>query len=222
MAPVYSVMIALLGGLFLGWVISIIRFFSNENSHLPEGTGYFLGSILAIFLLLFQGGIRFSTMLPRTEPDGFYKAFYRIINDNLPYTYAVVAPPINKVQADQRSYFMDYNYFLQQYNELDSLYATQKKQRFLSVVDKPQRITLPASIFLMIENPDQIHIQPGILDHQKRIMEKMSSWLHKYEEEPGHTVRTYYHDKQVMVVELINEPGASKISDVLWHVEPDN
>ena len=222
LAPVYSVMIALLSGLFMGWVISIIRFLSHENSHFPEGTGYFLGGILTVFLLLFQGGIRFSTMLPRTEPDGFYKAFYRIINDNLPYTYAIVAPPIDKVQADQRSYFMDYNYFLEQYSELDSLYATQKKQRFLSVVDKPQRVTLPASIFLMIENPDQKTIQPGILDHQQKIMRQMSLWLHRYQEKPGHIVKTYYHDSEVKVVELINEPGASKISDVLWHVEPDN
>ena len=221
LAPVYSVMIAILGGLIMGWIVSIVRSATKGNRRLTEGTGYLLGAAMAGLLLLFQGGIRFSTMLPKTQPDGFYEAFYRIINNHLPYTYAIVAPPIDKVQSDNRSYFMGYNYFLQNYGKMDSLYEAHKHARVLPAFDPSSQITLPASIFLMIEKPDSKIIQRGILDDQTKVMREMSWWLKSYRQKPGRTVHTYYHDKEVEVVELVNDPGASDITDVLWHVKPE-
>lgn len=168
-------------------------------------------------LLTWQGGFQYSTLLPNTLPNGFFQAYYRIIDDLLPYSYATVGPEIDRTMAQNRHFFMNYDYLLHEYGLIDSLY-----HQYLLLPEEPglQKTIPPASIFVFVEKPVSNSIQQGILYNAPVVMRQVTTWLDDFARRPGRQVNMFYETDTVAIYEIVNKSTESRVSDILWQIRP--
>lgn len=215
----YGILICIFFGLslhsifvFLEWVIKPIQ----------KITPYVMPILtmgIVVFLYAYQGGLRTSRLLPKTEPNGFFSAYYNIINERVPYTYATVGPELDRELATNRHYFMNYQFFLNNYGAIDSLY-----QQYLTFPDdqRPEvQEVPPASIFLFVEKPPYGSIQQGILYDAQRTMRDMEQWLVTFRQLEGRNIKVYHETEEAIVYEIINRDDESTISGVLKNIYPN-
>lgn len=214
----YGVMICIFAGLAM---YSILIFFEWAISPVQKITPYIAPTItagFAVWFLILQGGIEISRILPKTQPNGFFDAYYNIINERIPYTYATVGPDLDNELAKNRHYFMNYNFFLNNYGAIDSLY-----QQYLTVPDnqRPEEQEVPpASIFLFVEKPPYGSIQQGILYDAQAVMRDLEQWLASFRQLEGRKVKVYHETERTIIYEIVNRESESTISGVLRNIYP--
>ena len=164
------------------------------------------------------GGVNTGKTLPQTLPNGFFESYYSIINERLPFTYATVSPPIDNALSKNRHYFMNYDFFLGSYGNIDSLY-----QEYLELPKelRPDTANIPpASIFVFIQKPPYESIQQGILFEPGEQMLALSEWISKYNSLPGREVLVYRETEDAIIYEIINQKEGSNIGDILMNIYP--
>lgn len=211
----YSLLIAMFIGVVFATLMRWINKVLKLKSRLFQQTAFVLYVLILGAGIYLQGGIKVSRQLPSTVPNGFHESYYKIIDDFLPYSYATVAPEIERVSAKNRHYFMSYQFFLEEYGRLDYLY----RQR-LAAPDTGDTIQAipPASIFVFIEKPPYNAIQQGILYDAPTVMHNMQQWIEGYRKNEDRIVKTYYEDDQSIVYQIINRPGESEVDQILWNI----
>ena len=202
---IYSVFI------FLEWVVKPVK----------KLTPYIMPIVtlgIVVFLFSYQDGLKTSRMLPKTEPNGFFDAYYNIINERVPYTYATVGPELDRELSVNRHYFMNYQFFLNNYGAIDSLY-----QQYLMVPDdqRPEvQEVPPASIFLFVEKPPYGSIQQGILYDAQGTMRDIEQWLVTFRRLEGREIKIYHETEETVVYEIVNRDDESRIDGVLKNIYP--
>lgn len=215
---VYGIFISITAGLalysiflFMEWVIAS---FQKITPYLSPA----LVLIAAFSIFMIQGGFQRNRLLPQTLPNGFFEAYYRIVNERVPYTYATVGPELDRELSVNRHYFMTYQYFLNNYGAIDSLY-----QQYLTVPTE-QRSEVqevpPASIFIFVEKPPYGSIQQGILYNSQSVMRDIEQWLSSFREMEGRTLDVYHETDQTLIYEIVNREGESTINGVLNNIYP--
>jgi len=214
--PLFAITIAMFAGILFSSLMRLIKLIPLSLQARDAVAVLLLVGGMGT-LVVQQGGIHVSRILPNTVPNGFYKAYYQIIRTRLPYSYATVGPEIERINAKNRHFFMNYGYFMDEYGRIDSLYHAQlqvpKAQRKIKQVP-------PASIFIFKENPPYGAIQQGILYADDRVMRDLDQWLQGFRQMPDRKVEVYYRDKYTTVYEIINRGSESNINDLLLHVRP--
>ncbi len=180
-----------------------------------------IGSATAILgtIIFLQQGILISRALPETLPNGFFEAYYEIVGERVPYTYATVGPELDRQLALNRHFFMNYEFFLDNYGVIDSLY-----QQYLEL-PKAMRAgeeIPPASIFLFLEKPPYSGIQQGILYNSQSTMSDMQQWIQVFEGLEGRNIQVYYESDDAIIYEIVNRAKESKINTVLMNIFPEN
>ncbi|SMO34592.1 hypothetical protein [Gracilimonas mengyeensis] len=215
----YGLLIAIVAGISLHSLLMLIEWISDAFHKVKRYAGSVLTAGFAIWFFVLQDGVEVSRMLPKTQPNGFFDAYYSIINERVPYTYATVGPDLDNGLARNRHYFMNYDFFLDNYGAIDSLY-----QQYLTVPDNqrnPEEEIPPASIFLFVEKPPYGSIQQGILYDAQGVMRDMEQWLSSYRELEGRKVEVYHETDNAIVYEIINREGESTITGVLRNIYPE-
>ena len=211
----YALLISILFGLFFANAMRFINW--GIRYHKAAITWIerlaLAGSLAAVLYL--QGGLQVSRVLPSTLPNGFFEAYYQIINTHLPYSYATVGPEIDQTLAKNRHYFMNYTYFLDEYGNIDRQY-----REWLSVPEQERESQSipPSSIFIFVEKPPYGAIQQGILYNSGSVMQDLEQWIEGYRRMENRRIKTYYETEGVIVYELINRTGESLIWDVLLNI----
>ncbi|MFY0684322.1 MAG: hypothetical protein JXR20_07210 [Balneola sp.] len=214
----YSILIAILAGLIFYAFFTIIEVLFKVKHRL---VGYSQPIFLVVLItssIFLAGGINTGTTLPQTLPNGFFEAYYRIINERLPYTYATVSPPLDNTLSKNRHFFMNYDFFLESYSEIDSTY-----QKYLNLPNelKPDTVNIPpASIFVFIQKPPYESIQQGILFEPAQKMEDLNNWITEYKGLPGRQVLVYEETEDAIIYEIINQKDQSYIGDILMNIYP--
>ena len=215
----YAVLIAVLGGLLFYNLIGLLTLVFKRR---PMAQPYveIACAIAGIgYILFLQGGIRTSNILPQTLPNGFFYGYYQIIEENLSYTYATVSPSIDSTLAKNRHFFMDYDYFLNNYSSIDSLYYDQ----LASNIDKQDMESIPpASIFVFVAKPPYNSIQSGILTDPSGKMDALRQWIGEYEQMGGRRVRVYRNYENSVIYEIVNRENEVRVDDILNHAYPDS
>ena len=215
----YAVLIAVLGGLLFYNLVSLLALvFKRRPIFQP-----YVELVCAIagigYILFLQGGIRTSNILPQTLPNGFFYGYYQIIEENLSYTYATVSPSIDSTLAKNRHYFMDYEYFLNNYRSIDSLYYDQ----LAADIDKQDMQSIPpASIYVFVAKPPYNSIQSGILSDPASKMDALRQWIGEYEQMPDRQVQVYNNYENSVIYEIVNREDEVRIDDILNHAYPDS
>lgn len=214
----YAILISVLCGLAFYAFFTIIELLINIKHRYIE----YSRPILMIFLisggLFYSGGVNTGKALPQTLPNGFFEAYYQIINERLPYTYATVSPTIDNTLSKNRHFFMNYEFFLNSYGNIDSLY-----QEYLELPKelRPDTTNVPsASIFIFIQKPPYESIQQGILFDPKEQMESVEDWVARFSSLPNREVIIYKETDDALIYEIINRKDESYIGDILMNIYP--
>jgi hypothetical protein len=212
----YGLLISIFGGLclyaifiFLEWTLDV---FKKITPYLAPATV----TLLAIAFFILQDGVQTSRLLPQTQPNDFFESYYDIINERIPYTYATVGPELDRGLARNRHYFMNYQFFLNNYGAIDSLY-----QQYLIVPSRQiaeQDVVPPASIFLFLEKPPYGSIQQGILYDAQGTMRDLEQWITSYRTLEGREIRVYHETEDAIIYEIINRDDESTIIGVLKNI----
>lgn len=213
----YAVAIAIFASIIFSTIMEVTNKILKFGDRAIRFCSWTLLTLAIGVLLYVQGGMKISLSNPDTVPNGFLEAYYQIIDDRLPYTYATVGPKVQRIMAKNRNYFMDYEYFLSEYSRLDSLYHRQKK---LARISQEPAYILPASIFVFVEKPPYKSIQQGILYDSPSVMQSVNRWLAHYRTLPNRTVEVFYSTDNTVVYEIVNRKNESKIQDILYHIYP--
>lgn len=213
----YALMIALFISVVFTMVLELIRAIFKLGAKKMQIFSW--GLITAIFcsFIFVQGGLKVSRVTPGTIPNGFMKAYYNIIEERQPYTYAIVGPKVQQIMAKNRNFFMEYSFFLEEYHKIDSLYQVQLQ---LPAVEQDGSKVPPASVFVFAEKAPYQSIQQGILYNASSVMHDVEQWIARYKELPNRRVEIFYSDHAITVYELVNSPLESKISNILMEVYP--
>ncbi len=213
----YSVMIPVVFGLVFYFFFAFLEDVLKLKESLSLYIQPFIMVILIAGSLIGTGGIKMTDELPQTLPNGFFNAYYNIVNERLPYSYSTVGPEIDRTLAMNRHYFMNYEFFLQNYGAIDSLY-----QQYLTVpVEQRESEEIPpASIFLFVEKPPYNSIQQGILYESSTVMKDIEQWIATFRELENRTIEVYYESEDAIVYEIINRADESNINKVLLNMYP--
>lgn len=219
--PFYAVIICFFFGIAFKTISDVLAPIFKEKVEVRRYVNYGLAFISLIGLIIIQNGIVVSRVLPQTLPNGFFNAYYSIVNERIPYTYATVGPEIDRELAQNRHYFMNYDFFLDNYGTIDSLY-----QEYLLVprAERETKEVPPASIFLFLEKPPYSLIEQGILYDAFGTMSDMQQWISSFSELEGRTLEIYYESDDAIVYEIINRESESDIGSILmniWAIKED-
>lgn len=214
----YALLIAVFIGLVFLNITRLLKvvFAKNERTYWAVNIGTSIGFVLVLIFL--QQGVLISRALPATLPNGFFEAYYRIVSERVPYTYATVSPELDRGLAENRHFFMNYEFFLDNYGVIDSLY-----QQYLTVprAQREQRDVPPASIFLFLEKPPYTGIQQGILYNSQNTMSDMQQWIEVFEGLEGRNIQVYYESDDAIIYEIVNRDSESRINAVLLNIFPE-
>lgn len=214
----YAILISIITGLtFYVFFTVIDALLKNKNKFVAYSQPVFLVLLLATGIFI-SGGINTGKTLPQTLPNGFFEAYYRIINERLPYSYATVSPPIDNTLSKNRHFFMNYDFFLNSYGEIDSLY-----QEYLELPKdlRPDTVNIPpASVFVFIQKPPYASIQQGILYEPEQQMNDLRRWVNRYRNLPNREVSIYRETEDAVIFEIINQKEGSYIGDILMNIYP--
>ncbi|MFA5668409.1 MAG: hypothetical protein WC967_04140 [Balneolaceae bacterium] len=213
----YSLLISIMAGLMFHAVVQFATFIFRLKKGLSEVIQMIL--VVSVFsgVLVLTGGVNTDRSLPKTLPNGFFDAYYKIINERLAYSYATVGPEIDRTLSKNRHYFMNYDFFLGNYGEIDSLY-----QKYLTVPLELRGIESvpPASIFLFLEKAPYNSIQQGILYDAPSVMRDLEQWLAAFSDLENRNLSVYFEDEEAVIYEITNRENESKLSDVLLNIYP--
>lgn len=213
----YAVTIAAFMGLVFLNISRLFSFLLRKTPKVYKAANVASMITLITTIVILQQGILISRALPETLPNGFFEAYYSIVDERVPYTYATVGPELDRQLALNRHYFMNYEFFLDNYGVIDSLY-----QQYLTLpkASRAGEEIPPASIFLFLEKPPYSGIQQGILYNSQNTMSDMQQWISVFEGLEGRNIEVYYESEDAIIYEIINREEESRINTVLMNIFP--
>ena len=172
---------------------------------------------LTISSLVFAG-IVFSQIEPLSNikasdktPRMVLDAYDKILHEYFPHSYAVVNDNITQTLSLNKHFFVNYEDFLFNYLESDSIYHhNRKKPKFF--IENPQYV-IPKSILVFVYH-DNTETENHFAE-QDQLEPLLKEHIHTLEKR-GRTVSLFYESPYVNVYEIVNEPKSSKIDDLIY------
>ncbi|MDZ7771261.1 MAG: hypothetical protein U5K31_00710 [Balneolaceae bacterium] len=180
--------------------------------------------LAAVVLVPLLSGLRPTGVPAEQPPDAlprnFYQAFHRISSERIPTSYSIIAPAVMRPLTVNRSRFLDYPFFLQNYARLDSLYRRTKAQGGGMPGAELQYEYRPSPhVFLFIAKPPYDFQQSNIPHLQER-MSAMRRWVKNFRARGG-SAEVYYESPQSVVYQLNYETGYALINESLYRTHSD-
>ncbi len=190
------------------------------NLKIPEDN--YLKGITLAFIFLATVGFGYAT-------NGFFQYDYREIDElkadilkvyddlsskNMPYSYAIVNQQYGQFLSTNEHHFINYNVFLNNYPERDSVYQIKKEdKRFLA--ENPDYI-LPQSVFVFITKTDPSESKYHLATPTKTAfnVKRQLDLL----EEKGREIAIFYEDEYLAVYEIVNKKNASNLNDLIFNL----
>lgn len=137
--------------------------------------------------------------------DKIYQTFFRL-------KYSVVNDPATEVISTNKHFFINYDFFLEDYIKRDSIYFKNRKDPTFLV--KNPEYTLTKSVLVFVLN-DKSKAENNAFAQNKNLN---SSLLKKLEElkKKGRKINLFYKTDVLKVYEIVNESEESKISDLIF------
>lgn len=169
---------------------------------------------------LFLGGLVFCAVYYQKDmidtltesdktPRNVLEAYDKITTTYFPFSYEVVNDNSAQVISIHKHFFMNYTDFLEKYPKQDSIYfANADNPKFLKKY--PQHV-LPKSIMLFVFHPDKAKMYGNRGDISTELMRQVALLKTR-----GRKVELFYDHEDFKVYEIINAPGESRISDLIF------
>lgn len=145
-------------------------------------------------------------------PKEILNAYDKISQTFFKNSYCVVNDPAAQVISTNSHFFMNYDFFLNDYPRIDSINTAHKKNP-LFLVKYPQ-YSLSKSVLVFVLKEDH-NDENNYFAQNKHLQDKLLKNLTVLNKR-GRKISLFYESKVLKVYEIINEPRESKISDLIF------
>lgn len=207
-----SVFLPIVLGLNAAIVIRILNFaFKKYERFAPVSVTVLMIAIVYASVYFQRNNINALTEADET-PRQILDAYDKIEQTFFPYTYCVVNDPATQIISTNQHFFMNYDFFIEQYQIIDSInYKNKKDPKFL--IKNPQ-YSVSKSVLVFVLN-DNAKNENNIFSLNKQLKAPLVTELESLRKK-GRKIALFYQSKILNVYEVINEPKESKISDLIF------
>ncbi len=207
-----SVFLPIILGLNAAIVIRIFNLVLHKYERFAPVTVFVMMAAMVYASIYYQERKINSLIEADKTPKQILDAYDKIGQTFFPYSYCVVNDAAAQVISTNKHFFMNYDFFLHDYPEIDSMYFKYKKDpKFL--VENPE-YSVSKSVLVFVLRDDGNH-EDNIFSLNKHLKQDL---LHQIEmlRKRGRKVNLFYESNILDVYEIINEPKESKISDLIF------
>jgi hypothetical protein len=169
-------------------------------------------STMGIVSLLFQNNILTEIPQRNIVNEEIIEAYDILGEKNLPFSYSVVNSSANEVISVNDHFFINYDYFNDEYIQRDSIYAANRLD--VEFLKKHPEIILSNSTFVFLYNENAIADDKNKLNAEEQQKTRINlARLMKAER----SVQLFLKKTSFSVYEIINEPNATNIQDLIFY-----
>ncbi len=145
-------------------------------------------------------------------PKQILNAYDKISQTFFEHSYCVVNDPAAQVISNNSHFFMNYDFFLNEYPKIDSINSKHLKEPDFLVKNPQYSISKSVLVFVLNDNTEE---ESNIFAANKQYQEKLVENI-KLLKSRGRQVNLFYNTEILKVYEIVNQPGESKISDLIF------
>lgn len=199
----------------LSLIFYLVYYFFNTGLKRIQITDWVSAPL--IFLLFFAGAYYSQQQLVQraaktgTLSKNILEAYQLINGSFIPYGYAVVNANIMLPISSGSHYFISYDEFVESYPERDSIYFEYRNDK--EFLERNTQFIVPNSVLVfMYENESsefaaKVRVNPST---KLRVLSEMETLKSK-----GREVRLFFEKDNLKIYEIINNPKAAKIEELL-------
>lgn len=207
-----SVFIPIVIGLNIALVMRLFHWlFPRLEKYSPLTVIALYGLMLYAAVFYQQKGINALTVSDQT-PKQILNAYDKISQTFFAHSYCVVNDPATQVISNNSHFFMNYDFFINDYPRIDSI-NTQNRKDPMFLVKHPE-YSLAKSVLVFVLSEDCID-EKNVFAENKHYQSKLIDNI-KLLRRRGRTVNLFYKSKILKVYEIVNAPKQSKISDLIF------
>jgi hypothetical protein len=202
--------------IILGLNISIISRIFNFGLHRFKKYSPFSVAIIFVTMLYasyyYQEKSVSSLTVSDQTPKQILNAYDKISKTFFRNSYCVVNDPAAQVISNNSHFFMNYDFFLNDYPKIDSINTKHKKEpNFL--VKNPQ-YSLSKSVLVFVLN-EKANNESNSFAENKQLQKELIANIELFKKR-GRRVNLFYDSNILKVYEIVNEPRESKISELIF------
>lgn len=145
-------------------------------------------------------------------PKHILDAYDKISKTYFPFSYSIVNDPATQVISTNKHFFMNYDYFLEDYPKVDSIYFKNVKDPKFLIKNPQYALTKSVLVFVLNENSKA---ENNIFSENKYLSTELMKELEMLRKR-GRKITLFYDTKILKVYEIVNVPGESKITDLIF------
>lgn len=207
-----SVFIPIVIGLNIAVLMRIVNLiFARFEKFSPLSLAVVYGIMLYAAVFYQQKGINALVVSDET-PKQILNAYDKISQTFFNHSYCVVNDPTAQVISNNSHFFMNYDFFINDYPRIDSINTQNKKDKMFLV--KHPEYSLSKSVLVFVLSEDCID-EKNVFAENKHYQSKLIENI-KLLRKRGRKVNLFYKSRILKVYEIVNEPNKSKISDLIF------
>jgi hypothetical protein len=167
---------------------------------------------MGMVILFFQNNILGEIPRRNIVNEEIIEAYDLLKVKNLPFSYSVVNSSANEVISTNDHFFINYDYFNDEYIYKDSVYAANRLD--VKFLKKNPDIILPHSTFVFLYNESAMADAKNKLNIKEQQKTRLNLDKLKSSQRPVHL---FLKKSSFSVYEIINEPNATYIEDLIFY-----
>ncbi len=207
-----SVFLPIIIGLNAAIVMRILNFgLFKFKKYSPITVVVLFGVMIYAAFLYQEKSIKALTVSDQT-PKQILNAYDKISQTFFKHSYCVVNDPATQVISNNSHFFMNYDFFINEYPRIDSINTKHLKEPNFLVKNPQYSISKSVLVFVLNDNtPDENNNFAENKHYQEKLVENI-----KLLRDRGRKVNLFYDSSILKVYEVVNQPKESKISDLLF------
>ena len=207
-----SVFLPIIIGLNAAIVMRILNFgLFKFKKYSPITVVVLFGVMIYAAFFYQEKSIKALTVSDQT-PKQILNAYDKISQTFFKHSYCVVNDPATQVISNNSHFFMNYDFFINEYPRIDSINTKHLKEPNFLVKNPQYSISKSVLVFVLNDNtPDENNNFAENKHYQGKLVENI-----KLLRDRGRKVNLFYDSSILKVYEIVNQPKESKISDLLF------
>ena len=207
-----SVMLPIILGLHIAILSRLLNFaLKRFEKYSPITVAMIFAAMLYFSYTLQEKSINSLTVSDQT-PKQILDAYDKISQTFFKNSYCVVNDPATQVISQNSHFFMNYEFFLNDYPTIDSINTKHRKEPDFLV--KNPEYSLSKSVLVFVLNEKAID-ESNIFAENKQLQNDLIENINLLNKR-GRRVNLFYDSEVLRVYEIVNEPGESKTSDLIF------
>ena len=207
-----SVFLPIIIGLNAAIVMRILNFGLYKFKRFSPITVMVLFGVMIYAAFFYQEkSIKALTVSDQT-PKQILNAYDKIAQTFFNHSYCVVNDPATQVISNNSHFFMNYDFFINEYPRIDSINTKHLKEPTFLVKNPQYSISKSVLVFVLNDNtPDENNNFAENKQYQEKLVANIKMLRNR-----GRKVNLFYDSSILKVYEIVNQPKESKISDLLF------